>query len=102
MQYAVFFSNNLLLNKVSSEVVACKWSAVAGVSFLGFGSCRSPGSGLFSFGSPRVWNAGGLCGSGASDFGFHSFGAFRRYLASGSPAYGRGAISVFQFGAHSF
>ena len=38
-----FFSNNLILNKASLVVFSCKWSAVAGVSFLGFGCCRSPG-----------------------------------------------------------
>ena len=42
------------------------------------------------------------CGSGASEFRLHSFIAFRRYLAGRSPAYGRGAASVFPFGTHSF
>ena len=49
---------------------------------------------------PGVWNVGD-CGSEASGFGFTSFGAFRRYWASRSLAYGRGAASVLQFGSRS-
>ena len=52
----------------------CKWSAMAGGSFLGLGVVGILG-GLSSFG-PLGFGMWGHCGSAASVFDFHSFGAF--------------------------
>ena len=48
------------MNKASLEVFKCKWSAVAKVSFLGFGSVVGPLGGALFLQCPGVWNVGGI------------------------------------------
>ena len=76
---------------------------MAGVAFLGFGGHSSPAGALF-LQCPGVWNVRD-CGSGASGFGFTSFGAFWQCWAGGSLTYGRGgggSISVSVLFAYFF
>ena len=70
-----FFSNNLTLNKASLEVFNVSGRRWLEFHFLALGAVGPLGGALF-LRCPGVWIVGD-CGSGASGFGFTSFGAFR-------------------------
>ena len=95
-----FLSNNLIFNKASLEIFPCKWSAVAGVSFVGFGGCGSLGGALI-LRSAGLWNVGGIAVLGPRCSGSARSVLFGDIGQAGSGIYVWGVASVFQFGSHS-